>query len=57
MARWLVERTQDRFEDVGAVSIALHPSGALVFYDKEHEVEIAYAPGQWITVCPDEVNG
>ena len=51
--RYLVERTRDSFDDVGAAFLELHASGALIFRDDDGELTLIYAPGQWITACPE----
>jgi hypothetical protein len=53
--RWLVERPTglDTFEDVGAAYVALGHGGTLSFFDENHELTVAYAPGQWLTVVPE----
>ena len=52
--RYFVERTRDNFEDVGAAGVEVLPSGALWFTDANGDFLIAYAPGQWITVVPQD---
>lgn len=54
-ARWLVERTRDNFEDVGADSLLIE-HGSLAFFDDRGELTIAYAAGQWLTVVPNEAT-
>lgn len=48
--RWYVERSKDNFEDIGALSMTLEPSGALRFVINDRDEQIIYAPGSWITV-------
>jgi hypothetical protein len=50
--RWLVERKQDVFDDVGAETMKVLSSGALEF-TTQSRLEVLYAAGQWITVVPD----
>ncbi|WP_159083916.1 hypothetical protein [Nocardioides terrigena] len=52
--RWLVERSRDNFEDVGAESLTVLDCGALKFWNGSlfAPKDVIYiAPGQWITVC------
>jgi hypothetical protein len=53
--RWLVERTRDSFDDVGAENVRIE-SGCLVFRDglSDSEPILIYAAGQWLTVCQEE---
>ena len=48
--RWLVERPNDEYDDVGADAWRVE-SGALVFYDAQGDRALAYAPGTWLYVC------
>lgn len=54
--RWIVERSQDNFDDVGADRFYLD-HGDLVFesgpeFGPDNRIEIVYARGQWIVVVP-----
>jgi hypothetical protein len=51
--RWLVERTRDQFEDVGAESLEI-ADGCLVFRAGDDPLErpnYIVAAGHWISVC------
>jgi hypothetical protein len=55
--RWLVERSKNVFEDVGAEHLLVQNCGALKFYDGTHrepENILLIAPGQWLTVCEEQ---
>ena len=52
--RWLVERTRDNFDDVGAAGLEVLPCGALEFVDEDGRLTLLYAPGQWLTVCEEQ---
>ena len=55
--RWLVERADNDFEDVGAESMTLESCGALRFWSGhlfEPRLEILYAPGTWLTVVAND---
>ena len=49
--RYLVERSKDVFEDVGAAGLTVLPCGALEFIDDKDDLTLLIAPGQWLTVC------
>ena len=55
--RWLVERTKDSFDDVGAETMTVLECGALKFYNGSvfapRDV-LVIAPGQWLTVCEEQ---
>lgn len=54
--RWIVEREQGRFEDVGQEHMVVADSGALVFFDADGSVlqpSYVIAPGQWVSVVWD----
>jgi len=51
--RWNVEVRKGVFEDVGAEDAEIVMSGALVF-STDGDLVVAYAPGQWITLTPEE---
>jgi hypothetical protein len=53
-ARWLVERTKDNFEDVGAAGFEVLDCGALEFVDDDGRLTLLIAPGQWLTVCEEQ---
>lgn len=51
MNRWIVTTAKGVMEDVGAESLTVHASGALLFHNLGGHVLIyAYAPSQWRTV-------
>ena len=63
MARWLVERENNTFEDVGADTVSFEGSSVIFYsYDEASDsddpwgpklkLEIAYAAGQWLSVVP-----
>ena len=55
--RWLVERTKDNFDDVGAENMVVLPCGALKFYNglaRDPQDILVYASGQWLTVCEEQ---
>lgn len=55
--RWIVETKRDVFDDVGADVVEVEHGGALVFKSGhvfEREVVLIYAPGQWLTVVPED---
>lgn len=47
--RWVVETTYDGTHDVGAARLEVS-GGALVFYDRERRVLVAYGSGFWKAV-------
>jgi hypothetical protein len=49
--RWLVERANGEFEDVGAECVQV-VDGCLVFHDDPFDGGMYFvAAGQWLTVC------
>lgn len=55
--RWIVETRRDVFDDVGADKVEVTYGGALLFssgHPFEREPVVIYAPGQWLTVAPEE---
>lgn len=54
--RWLVETRPDTFDDVGADCVEVVSGGALKFSSGTlgRDVQVIYAPGQWLTVVPGE---
>lgn len=52
--RWYVEMSDGEFVDVGADSMEIHPSGALVFAIGEEM--IAYPHGRWVAVHSEVVH-
>lgn len=55
MRRWLVERPNGEFEDVGFDCMEIKDSGALVFRkDIWGRMEYVLAPGQWLTVTNND---
>jgi len=52
--RFLVERKNDTFDDVGAETLTLSNSGVLCFHDADGELLIAFNSDQWVTVVPEK---
>jgi len=52
--RFLVERKNDTFDDVGAETLTLSNSGALWFLDADGQLIMAYNSDQWVTVVPEK---
>lgn len=48
--RWYVTTPDGELSDVGAASMSIHPSGALVFLDPDGYTLLAFAPHAWVTV-------
>ena len=54
--RWLVETRPDSFDDVGADFVTVERGGALQFANGllGADIQVIYAPNQWLTVVPGE---
>lgn len=49
--RWLVETKTGVFQDVGYPTCQIEATGALVFRDEHDRIALAWAAGNWLTVC------
>jgi len=57
MAKYVVQTPKDGDLGVVANEWEIHPTGALIFQDREDsfvEFVIAYAPGAWVTFWEDD---
>lgn len=53
MKTWLVERTPDNFDRVHANAVAFQ-GGVVMFLVENEQLGLALAPGEWLSVVPDE---